>query len=59
MEHTLLHLAATAAWAFFVIFVFAIIGVIAVIRWIVSLFTRAENAVETEVTSVGNKLHGG
>lgn len=54
-----MHLAATAAWAFFIIFVFAIIGVIAVIRWIVNLFTRAENAVEGEVSNVGNKLHGG
>ena len=56
MEHTLAHLAATAAWIFFVIFVFAAIGVIATVRWIVGLFTRAEHAVEAGVSEVERRI---
>ncbi|MHB8146186.1 MAG: hypothetical protein ACYDGM_02845 [Vulcanimicrobiaceae bacterium] len=59
MEQTLIHLAQTAAWFFFIVFVFAVIGVVATIRWIVNLFTRAEHAVESGVEGVENKLHGG
>jgi hypothetical protein len=57
MEHTLIHLAETAAWLFFIVFVFAVIGVIATIRWIVAMVTRGEQAVETGVRDVGEHLH--
>ena len=56
MEHTLAHLAATAAWVFFIIFVFAVIGVYATIRWIVGLFMRGERAVVSEVHSIEERL---
>ncbi len=56
MEQTLVHLAATAAWIFFIGFVFAVIGVIATIRWIVGLVTGAERAVETGVHDVTDKI---
>lgn len=59
MEHTLIRLAETAAWLFFVVFIFAIVGVIATIRWIVNMITNTERAVETEVHEVGARLHGG
>jgi hypothetical protein len=56
MEQTLAHLAATAAWIFFIIFAFAIIGVIATVRWIVGLFVKGERAVESGVESVERRL---
>jgi len=57
MEHTLIHLAETAAWVFFIIFVFAIIGVWATIRWIVNMVTAGERAVETGVQNVEGSFH--
>ena len=57
MEHTLAHLAETAAWLFFIVFVFAVIGVVATIRWIVAMVTRGEQAVEAGVHNVGDRLH--
>jgi hypothetical protein len=56
MEHTIIHMAETAAWVFFIIFVFAIIGVWATIRWIVNMVTAGERAVESGVHSVGDKF---
>ena len=56
MEHKLVHLAATAAWVFFVIFVFAVIGVIATIRWIANMIGRGERAVVNEVEDVEKRL---
>jgi hypothetical protein len=58
MEHTLVHIAETAAWFFVIVFVFAIVGVIATIRWIVGLFTSAEHAVESSVRSVEERITG-
>lgn len=57
VEHTLVHLAETAAWLFFVLCVFAVIGIVATIRWIINLVTRTEQAVETGVHNVGERLH--
>lgn len=56
MEHTLVHLAETAAWLFFITFVFAVIGVIATVRWIINKVWTAEQAVESGVRSVEEKL---
>ena len=56
MEHTLVRLAETAAWLFFVIFVFAVIGVIATIRWIIDRVTAGERAVESGIHSVEDRL---
>jgi hypothetical protein len=56
MEHTLVHIAATAAWFFVIVFVFALIGVWATILWIVSLFRRGEAAVESGVQSIERRL---
>ncbi len=56
MEHTIIHMAETAAWVFFIIFVFAIIGVWATIRWIINMVTAGERAVESGVHSVGDKF---
>jgi len=56
MEHTLVRLAETAAWFFVILFVFALIGVYATIHWIVDLFHRGEQAVETGVESIQRKL---
>lgn len=56
MEHTLVHIAETAAWFFVVVFIFAIVGVIATIRWIIGLVTRGEQAVESGVDSIERKL---
>ena len=56
MEHTLVHLAATAAWLFLVVFVFAIIGVVATIRWIANMITQGERAVESGVEGVENRI---
>lgn len=60
MEQTLIHMAETAAWVFFIIFVFAIIGVYATIRWIVNLVTNTERAVEGGVRNVEDSIthHG-
>jgi len=58
MEHTLAHLAATAAWIFLVGFIFALIGAYATFRWIVGLFTRAEHAVEDGVNDVKHRISG-
>lgn len=57
MEQGLLHLVHIAAWVFLVIFVLAFIGLVAIIRWIVGLFRRGEQAVETGVQRVGDTLH--
>ena len=46
------HLLHTAAWVFGIIFVFAAIGFIATIRWLVGIFTGAEQAVSSGVTNV-------
>ena len=56
MEQTLVHLAQTAAWLFFIIFVFAIIGVIAVVRWIMNMVTNTEHAVERGVENVEGRF---
>lgn len=56
MEHTLVHIAATAAWFFVIVFIFALIGVVAMIRWIVGLFRRGEAAVESGVQSIERRL---
>ena len=56
MEHTLVHLAATAAWLFFIMFVFAVIGVVATIRWIINVVTRGERAVVTGVEGVEQRI---
>ncbi len=56
MEHTLVHLAATAAWFLVVVFIFAAIGVYATVRWIVGLFTRAERGVQAGVGEIGRRL---
>ena len=56
MEQSLVHLAETAAWVFFVVFLFAVIGVVATVRWIINMVWRGEQAVESGVRSVGDKL---
>jgi hypothetical protein len=56
VEHTLVHIAATAAWFFVIVFIFALIGVVATIRWIVGLFRRGEAAVESGVQSIERRL---
>ncbi|MDP9025691.1 MAG: hypothetical protein M3N13_10000 [Candidatus Eremiobacteraeota bacterium] len=56
MEQTLVHLAATAAWLFFIVFVFAVIGIIATIRWIVNMVTNTERAVVTGVEDAGRRI---
>ena len=56
MENTIIHIAETAAWVFFVIFLFAIIGVWATIRWIVNMVTAGERAVESGVHNVEDTL---
>lgn len=56
MEHSIIHLAETAAWVFLVIFIFAIIGVFATIRWIAGMLTKGEQAVESGVGSIEKKL---
>jgi hypothetical protein len=58
MEQTLVHIAATAAWVFFIVLIFALIGVYAVIRWIIGLITNTERAVETGVREVEGKITG-
>lgn len=56
MENTLVHLAATAAWLFFILFIFAIIGVVATIRWIVNMATNTERAVVSGVEDAGRRI---
>jgi hypothetical protein len=56
MEHTLVHLAATAAWFFAIVFIFALIGVYATCRWIVGLFTRTQQAVKSGVGEIERRL---
>jgi hypothetical protein len=56
MEEALKHLAEAAAWVFVIVFVFAAIGVVATIRWIVSLVTRTEQAVESGVHNVQDRI---
>lgn len=46
------HLLHTAAWVFGIVFIFALIGVVATIRWLIGLFTGAEQAVESGVKSI-------
>ncbi|HLJ84032.1 MAG TPA: hypothetical protein VKT51_07680 [Candidatus Eremiobacteraceae bacterium] len=48
----LTNLVHTAAWVFGIVFVFALIGLIATIRWLIGLFTGAEQAVSSGVESV-------
>lgn len=56
MEHTLVSLVKDAAWLFLVMFVFAAIGIYATVRWIIGLIWGAEQAVESGVRSVGDKI---
>ena len=56
MEHTLVHLAATAAWIFLIVFVFAIVGVVATIRWIIATVTRGERAVVSGVEGAERRI---
>ncbi len=56
MEHTLVHLAKDAAWAFVIFFAFAVIGVVATVRWIVAMVTRGTNAVEAEAHKIGDAI---
>jgi hypothetical protein len=46
------HLLHTAIWVFGIVFVFAVIGLVATIKWIIGLFTGAEQAVSSGVESV-------
>ncbi|MBV8281883.1 MAG: hypothetical protein JO347_07450 [Candidatus Eremiobacteraeota bacterium] len=52
----LTHIAHAALWVIGLLLFFAIIGVIATIRWIVGLFLRGEQAVETGVRDVGDAM---
>jgi len=52
MEQTIIHIAETAAWVFFILFLFAVIGVYATIRWIMNLVNAGERAVESGVQNV-------
>lgn len=56
MGNTLVHLAATAAWLFFILFVFAVIGIVATIRWIVNMVTNTERAVVSGVEDAGRRI---
>lgn len=56
MEHALVRLAETAAWFFVITFIFALIGVYATIHWIVNLFHRGEQAVESGIETVERRL---
>jgi hypothetical protein len=52
----LTNIAHAAAWVIGLLLLFAIIGFIATIRWIIGLFVRGEQAVESGVRSVGDTL---
>lgn len=52
----LTNIAHAAAWVLGLLLLFAIIGVIATIRWIIGLFWRGEQAVESGVHSVQDSL---
>ena len=56
MEHlwSLLH---GALWALGVILVLAVIGFISMIRWIISLFRKGEQEVESGVQRVEESVH--
>lgn len=56
MEHSLVHLAATAAWIFIIIFIFALIGLYATIVWIANLLRRGTTAVESGVHNIERRL---
>lgn len=56
MEHSLVHLAATAAWVFVIIFIFALIGLYATCAWIAGLLRRGASAVESGVETIEKKL---
>lgn len=56
MEHSLVHLAATAAWVFVIIFIFALIGVYATCAWIVCLLRRGASAVESGVDTIQKRF---
>ncbi len=56
MEHTLVHLAESAAWFFVIWFILGIIGIVAIVRWIVGLLMKGERAVETGVQEIERKL---
>ena len=57
MEQAVGHLLHIAAWAFFIIFILAFVGLVSIVRWIVNLFRRTENAVETGVQRVEDTFH--
>ncbi len=57
MEHFVVEMLKVGAWIFGIVFLFAIIGVIATIRWIVNTLRRGEQAVESGVRGVEDKLH--
>ncbi len=50
------HFLGEAVWAMLIVLAFAIIGVYATIRWIINLIWGAEQAVESGVRSVGDKI---
>jgi hypothetical protein len=56
VEHTLVHIAATATWIFIIVFVFALIGVYATCAWIAGLLRRGEAAVEGGVKSIEKRF---
>ncbi|HEY1428117.1 MAG TPA: hypothetical protein VGF18_00960 [Candidatus Tumulicola sp.] len=56
MEHTLVHIAATATWIFVIMFIFALIGIYATCAWIAGLFRRGEAAVESGVQSIQKRF---
>ena len=56
MEQAVMHLLHIAAWLFVIIFILAFIGVIAIVRFVIGLFRRTEQAVESGVASVEHTL---
>jgi len=50
------HLVHAAAWIGALILLFAIIGFVATLRWIFSLFSRGEQAVEGAAHRMGDSL---
>lgn len=52
VEQFVANLLHAAAWVFGFIFLFALIGFVATIRWIIGLFMKGEQAVESGVQSV-------
>jgi hypothetical protein len=56
MEHLVAFLH-DAIWALAIILVLAVIGFISIIRWIVGLFRKGEQEVETGVRNVEESVH--